>query len=132
MTVDPVVRYMILCEDWDTDPQNRRRVNILGLLSNIHSVERPGYPLLCERLCVLLILTEGRGAGTAEIVCVFEESGRRVFKTPPRQVVFRGDPLDIVGVSFRIQNCRFPTSGMYSVQFWYNNKKLDERPLRLR
>ena len=39
MALKPIVRYMILCDDWETDPIKARSINILGLLSNIHPLE---------------------------------------------------------------------------------------------
>ena len=70
MSVVPVVRYMILCDDWGPDPANPRRLNIYGLLSNIHALDDPPYPLLYRGFCVLLLLTGGRGTGDAQIICV--------------------------------------------------------------
>ena len=132
MAVVPIVRYMILCEDWSIDPANAQRVNIQGLLTNIDSIDQPPYPLLFPELCVFLALTEGRGTGIAQINCTFEDTGQRIFGTPKRSVTFGNDPLEVVGVPFRIRDCIFPQTGLYSVQFWYNDFKLDERPLRLR
>ncbi len=132
MSVAPVVRYMILCEDWSTDPHNPRRVNILGLLSNIRSVDEPAYPLLLPELCIFLALTEARGQGTAQITCVLEEDGRKIFATPRREVTFPPDPLEVIGVPFRIRDCLFPKAGLYSIQFWYNETMVEQRPLRLR
>jgi hypothetical protein len=123
---------MILCEDWGIDPDNPRRVNIRGLLTNIDSVDQPAYPLLFHELCVFLALTEGRGTGEAQIICAAEDTGQQVFGTPKRSVSFGDDLLEVVGVPFRIRDCVFPEAGLYSVQFWYNDAKLDERPLRLR
>ncbi len=123
---------MILCEDWSTDPGQHRRVSIYGLLSNIRSLEQPPYPLLYRELCVFLALTEGRGVGHAQITCVLEETGQKVFETPQRQVEFGADPLEVVGLPFRIRDCPFPRAGMYSIQFWYNGAKVEERPLLLR
>ena len=117
MAVKPVVRYMILCEDWETDPQNPRRINIYGLLANIRSLGQPPYPLLYPELCVFLALTDGRGTGKGQIVCAFEETGQKIFGTPKRQIDFGADPLEVVGVTFRIRDCRFPFPGMYSIQF---------------
>ncbi len=132
MAQHPVVRYIILCEDWGPDPKNPRRVSIHGLLSNIRSLDEPPYPLLYRELCVFVAVTEGRGTGTAQIVCVFEETGLKIFETPTRQVNFGPDPLEVVGLPFRIRNCRFPHAGMYSIQFWYNGKTLAQCPLLLR
>ena len=132
MAVQPIVRYMILCEDWRIDPDKPLRISIDGLLTNIHSVDDPPYPLLFAELCVFLVLTEGRGTGTAQIVFVFEETDQKVFATPERQVDLGSDPLEVTGLPFRIRDCPFRKPGIYTVQFWYNREKVEERPLRLR
>jgi len=123
---------MILCDDWEVDPTNSRRVNILGLISNLRSREDPPFPWVRQELCVFLALTECRGAGEGDIRCVFEESGEVIFTTAKQSVQFGNDPLEVVGMPFRIRNCRFPYSGLYSIQFWYNDDLVEERPLRLR
>lgn len=130
--VSPIVRYMILCEDWETDPGSSRRINIQGLLTNIHSLDDSPYPPLFRERCVFLAVTEGRGTGTTQIICVYEETSQRIFGTPPRQVNFGSDPLEVVALAFRIRDCRFPFPGMYSIEFWYDGEKVEERPLRLR
>src|SRR5262245_23794978 len=117
MTLTPVVRYMLLCDDWQLNGPNRRRVSILGLIWNFHSVDEPAYPLFYREFCVFLALTEGRGQGEGRIVCVFEETGETVFETGTRAIPFPDDPLEVVGVPFRIRNCTFPQPGRYSVQF---------------
>lgn len=71
-------------------------------------------------------------SGVGNIVCVLEETGEQAFHTPGRLIVFGSDPLEVTGVAFRIRNCPFPRPGLYQVQFWYNDEKLEERPLRLR
>lgn len=132
MAIKPVVRYMLLCDDWQLDPQNNRRVTIIGLISNIHSLEEPPYPLFYREMCIFLALTEGRGQGEGRIVCVVEETGQKVFETHGRPISFGPDPLDVVGVSFRIRDCSFPQAGLYAVQFWYEGELVEERPLRMR
>jgi hypothetical protein len=64
--------------------------------------------------------------------CVLEEIGQKIFETHRHAVRFGADPLEILGLPFRIQNCPFPSSGLYSIQFWYDGEMLAERPLRLR
>jgi hypothetical protein len=132
MSILPVARYVIVCNDWAPDPGNPRRVNIYGLLTNIESLDQPPYPLLYPEMCVFLALTEGRGRGDGQIVCTLEGTGQKIFETPLRPITFGPDPLEVVGVSFRIRDCPFPAAGLYLVQFWYNGAKVDERPLRLR
>jgi hypothetical protein len=132
MAIKPVVRYMIPCEDWHVSEDNSRRITVIGLLSNIDSIDDPPYPLLFPELCVFLALTEGRGNGQGWIKCVYEETGQAVFATPMRRIDFGSDPLDIISVVFRIRDCPFPISGLYIVQFWYEGELIDERPIRLR
>jgi len=132
MAIKPVVRYMLLCDDWRLDRLNNRRVTIIGLISNIHSLDNPPYPLFYGELCVFLALTEGRGQGKGKIVCVFEESGENVFETRARPISFGPDPLEIVGVPFRIRDCTFPQAGLYAMQFWYDGELVEERSLRMR
>jgi hypothetical protein len=132
MPLNPVVRYMLLCEDCRGDPDNPRHVDILGLLTNIRSLDDPPYPLLYRELCVYVALTECRGEGLARIVCTWEDSGQPVFASPERNLVVGEDPLEVVQVLFRMQACPFPGPGLYSVQLWYNEEMIEECLLRLR
>jgi len=132
VAVVPVVRYMLLCEDCQVDPQNSRRVNIIGLISNIRSLESPPFPILCRELCVFLALTEGRAPGESQIVCVFEETGQRVFGSPKRTISFGADPLEVGMLLFRIRDCPFPVPGRYVIQFWYDGIMVEQRPLLVR
>lgn len=131
MPIKPVVRYMILCRDWGFNSASPKLVNIYILLTNIRPTDR-GYPIVMPELCVFLALTEARGTGEGQIICVFEETGQRIFGSRKQQCAFGDDPLTVFGVPFRIRDCRFPQDGLYSVQFWYNDEKVEERPLRLR
>ena len=63
MAITPIVRYMLLCDDWQLDAANNRRVIIVGLISNIHALDEPPYPLLYQELCVFLALTRRAGTG---------------------------------------------------------------------
>jgi hypothetical protein len=131
MAVKPVVRYMLLCEDWKVDPDNNRRISIIGLITNIRSSDDPPYPLLYPEMCVFLGLTEGRGRGEIRVNCFFEENQKVVFDLA-RNIAFGPDPLEVSGILFRFRNILFPQAGVYSVQVWYDGELLDERTLRLR
>jgi hypothetical protein len=134
MPIIPIVRYMILCEDVGFAPDAARRVNILGLLTNINSIDesKAAYPLLYPELCVFLAVTEARGSASVQIICVLDETGHRVFGTPRHTISFGDDPLEVVAIPFRIRDCLFPHEGLYSFQFWYNDQMIEERPLRMR
>jgi hypothetical protein len=131
MAIKPVVRYMLLCEDWKLDLENNRRITILGLITNIRSLEDPPYPLLYREMCVFLALTEGRGQGEIRLICFTEEGEETVFDIV-RTISFGTDPLEVVGVPFRIRNFLFPKAGVYSVQLYYEGELVEERTLRLR
>jgi hypothetical protein len=77
-------------------------------------------------------LTEGRGEGAGKVVCVDEERDRTVFETRLHPIRFADDPLDVVGVTFRVRDCPFPRRGVYSLRFLYNGEVIGDRPLRLR
>lgn len=132
MAIQPVVRYMIPCEDWHVEADNPRRITIVGLISYIDSLDDPPYPLLLHEICVFLLLTGGRGNGRAKIRCIFEESGQTAFETPWRSIEFGPDPVDIANFGFRIHDCPFPRAGVYSIQFWFDGELIEERPIKLR
>lgn len=128
----PKIRYLLVCEDVQTDPTNPRRVSILGLLSAIRSLDDPAYPLLYRELCVFLQLTECRGSAHGRIEICHADSGKVVFRTRTRSILFGNDPLEVYGVIFRIRNCVFAESGLYWVEFWYNDEMVVQQPLMLR
>ena len=132
MAIRPVVRYMLLCDDWWVGPANNRGVTIVGLISNIHALDDPPFPLLYREMCVFLAFTDGHGQGQGKIACYYEASGQKVFETRSRTIAFGPDPLEVLGVSFRIRNISFPQAGLFSAQFWYEEELVEERPLRLR
>src|SRR5690242_5168770 len=127
MAIKPVVRYMLLCDDWRIDAANNRRITIIGLISNIHALDDPPFPLLHREMCVFLALTNGHGQGEGNIVCVFESSGNEIFATSSRPIAFGPDPLEVLGVVFRVRDISFPQAGLYSVQFWYEDQLVEER-----
>jgi hypothetical protein len=130
--VHPTVRYLILCEDVQTDSDNPRRVTLVGLISAIRSLEQPPFPLLYREIGVFLQLTECRGPADGRIEIHHADSGQVVFRTRTRTIPFASDPLEVVGVTFRIRNCLFQEPGLYWVQFWYNEQMLAQQSLLLR
>jgi hypothetical protein len=130
--LNPTVRYLIVCEDVQTDPDNPRRITLVGLISAIRSLEQPPFPLLYREICIFLQLTECRGQADGRIEIHHADSGQVVFRTRTRTIPFVSDPLEIVGVIFRVRNCLFQEPGLYWVQFWYNEQMIAQQPLLLR
>jgi len=130
--VDPTVRYLILCEDIQTDPEEPRRITLVGLISALRSLEQPPFPLLYRELCVFLQLTECRGPADGRIEIQHADSGQVVFRTRTRTIPLPNDPLEVVGVAFRLRRCLFREAGLYWVQFWYNEQMIAQQALLLR
>lgn len=132
MAMLPIVRYMLLCENWLYDPPTSRRVVIQGLLTNLRSLESPPYPLLYRELCIFLALTEIHQAGDARIIALHEEDGAEIINLGPRPIPRSQDPLAVVSVPFRALDVYFPRAGVYLFQFWFAGELVEQRPLRVR
>jgi hypothetical protein len=132
MSVLPVVRYMLPCEDCQVEPGNQRRVTIHGLISTLVALDDPPYPVLYRELCLFIAFADGRGRASAKVVCAFEETGETVFESPPQKIELGNDPLTVTMILFRLRDCPFPFPGIYQLQLWYDGVMLEERPLRLR
>lgn len=74
--IAPTVRYLIVCEDVQVDPENPYRITLVGLLSAIHALGPIPYPLLQRELCVFLQLTECRGPARGHVELQHADSGR--------------------------------------------------------
>ena len=130
--VHPTVRYLIVCEDVQTSTDNSHRITLVDLISTIRSLEQPPFPLLFRELCVFLQLTECRGPAEGRIEIQNADSSEVVFRARTRTIPLGTDPLEIVGITFRIRNCLFREAGLYWVQFWYNEQMTAQQPLVLR
>jgi hypothetical protein len=107
-------------------------VTLVNIVHAIHAVEQPPFPLRHPEFCVFAQLTACRGAGQVRIEIVQADPGRVVFRTLTRSVAFGNDPLEVVGLSFRIRDCPFPEAGLNWIQFWYNDHMIAQEPLLLR
>ena len=131
----PVVRHMILCDDVRIDPDEPSCTHVDCLMGTIVSLEDPAFPLIREMICVYLVLTGCIGKGVAQIRVAYVDGERDepLFGSPPKALDFAGhSPAELLAVAFRLQACPFPRAGQYSVQFWYDQQKVHEQPLRIR
>jgi hypothetical protein len=123
---------MILCDDVIQDSRWPGKPIIVGLISIILWPGDPG-PVLLPTLTVYLVLTDGRGEGRGRIVCRDEATGQEVFRSGELKISFAGkDPAGLYGVLFRLSACRFPSPGVYAVQFLFDDVVLDERVVQAR
>jgi hypothetical protein len=73
-----------------------------------------------------------RGPAGLRVEIQHAESGDLVIRTQPRTVGLPTDPLEVVGMTFRLKDCVFRERGLYWVQLWYNDQVLAQQPLVLR
>jgi hypothetical protein len=133
ISVAPRARYLIVCDEVLTDPQRPGKLIIVGLASLVVWPTGATTPLRLEKLVVLLILTDGRGAGMGRIVCRNEETGAPVFGSPPTRISFEGkDPSGHHAVTFKLLDCRFPAPGVYVVQFLFDDALVQEQLVTVR
>ena len=130
--IHPAVRYMILCDDVYTDPDNPHRVTLDGLITAIRLAENTIFPVLSKEFCVYVQLTECRGPAEGKIEIQHADTDETVFHTKTRTIPLGKDPLGVYGVTFRIRNCLFHDHGLYWVQFWYNDTMIAQQPLLVR
>ena len=106
---------------------------IVGLTSLLRWPAGTATPMRLEKLVVLLVLTDGRGAGMGRIVCHNEETGVPIFESPPSPISFEGkDPLGHFAVRFKLLDCRFPAPGVYVVQFLFDDAMIHEQFVTVR
>jgi hypothetical protein len=130
--VHPVVRYLILCEDVQTDPETPPRATLFRILSTLRSPRTPPFPFVQEHMCAFLHLTECRGPAEGNIEIHHADTDQIVFRTQKWTMPLGNDPLAVVGVTFRLRNCLFPVPGLYWVQFWYNQEMIAQQSLLVR
>jgi hypothetical protein len=110
------VRYLILCDEVEADPNNLLRLNVFGLMTHIRSTRSPPFPIVRPRFCVLALLTDCVGPAEMSLQILHDAKGRIIFQNKPRRIQFVNAPRDAIGVKFNILNCVFPAEGIYWVE----------------
>jgi hypothetical protein len=130
--VHPVVRYLILCEDVRTDPDDQHPHTLVRLINVLRSSRTPPFPFVQDLLCAFVQLTECRGPADGRVEIHHADTDQVVFRTPTWTLPLANDPLAILGVTFRLRKCLFPAPGLYWVQFWYNEAMIAQQSLLVR
>ena len=132
MNIQPIVKYFLLAEDYALDEENPLFFNLFHILSGIHSVDSPPFPILVDQIFCVVGLTDGRGKGIAQVVCLEEETGLPLFGSQQHEVDLGFTPLEVKVVGFRILDCQFPRPGTYSFEFSWNGQTLIAYTMRVR
>jgi hypothetical protein len=133
IVIPPNVRLMLLCDEVLPDPTWPGRVQLNGLILQLHWPEGSTTPLHLERLAVLLVLAGGRGSGLGRVDCMNEETGELIFQSAALPVVFAGkDPSAAFPGRFMIRDCYFKEPGAYLVRFLLEGKVVAQQGLIVR
>lgn len=103
MTVPPVVRDFILCEDFVVDPLNPVKMSLVNLVYAIRSNETPAFPVIQPELCAFAALTNCHGSGRIEVRLIEADSGDEVRYWDIGRVEFGHDPLRVIGIPIRLR-----------------------------
>jgi hypothetical protein len=110
------VRYLILYDDVQPDPNNLLRLDVHGLMTHIRSRRVPPFPVMRPRFCVFLLLADCHGSAELTLRIVQAQTFRIIFRNQPRKVQFVSGNNEAVGIKFYVKNCVFPAEGLYWVE----------------
>lgn len=125
MNVHPVVRHMLLCDDYKLVDEETNRIDISGLMTGVVSNHAFGFGFV-DTLAVLIVVSDARGLHRVSLECQSIDAEDFVFRTSPRPVQFGRDPLRVSSIGFRIRDCVFPELGGYIVRFLVDDVVLSE------
>src|SRR5687767_4289969 len=94
MNVAPIVRYLLLSQDFVIDPDDPLQITIINLRASYRVLE--DYPALVEEICCVVVVTDGRGKGRVQVVCVDEETEMPLFAGQVHEVQCSQDPLELM------------------------------------
>lgn len=117
----PEVLAMIICDTVIEDAESGKK-SLIGIFDQIHTANLPG---IINELNIYLSLTDGRGIMPVELRCISASEEHELFRTEG-EIEFP-DPLSVVDLHFRFQNCEFPEEGWYCFQFFCDGQLLRER-----
>jgi hypothetical protein len=119
MNEAPLVKVMVLCNDVRPSVDDANQDDIIGTLTTVWPAAG-GFPIIRRKFCVYLLMSNGRGTGTAQVACVHEDTGLTVWRTTPRVLDLGNDPLVVNGDYYRMEDVIFPMPGVYRFEYWYN------------
>jgi len=127
----PIVRYLIVCERVQSDPNNPRKVSAINLIGNINTTSGAVYPVHLQEMTVLCLLTEGRGAVRIRIE-ISQDHEPPIYRGSDQTIAFGPDVLGLTATRFRIRDLIIPTTGVYDVKLYIDGTEIASQPMRAR
>src|SRR5437867_1123162 len=111
--IPPAVRHMLLCDSYRVDPNDRLRVDLLGVRHTFQSSGDPPFPFAAPPFLVLLRFTGARGKARCRIDVRHAATQKDVFNGVDHTITFRAHPLSVSDLQIAVRGCVFPSRGLY-------------------
>jgi hypothetical protein len=108
-----------------------RIVSFLTAWSITTSVHANQYPFRLPKLCVFLVLTDGRGQGIAKLQLIDDATDQLLVEFS-HLLTWPPNPLIVAGIPWRLSDLEFPQPGMYRIEFLYDDQYLAHQTLEAR
>jgi hypothetical protein len=122
----PRVHVLVVCDEIEPSAGQEDVFDLRGVRTMIPA---DGFPHTHPQLCVFMQVTGHQGAARWRVK-ILDAGDDPVFASAEEPAAFHG-PLNFIPLYHRIQNCEFPSAGIYYVPVFFDGKLLGERALIL-
>ncbi|MEA2011979.1 MAG: hypothetical protein U9O87_02685 [Verrucomicrobiota bacterium] len=121
----PMGLSLIICDTMIED-KNTGKKSLIGIFDRLASMN---FPCMHPTLSVFVSMTSGRGEYPCEIVCKHKAGEEIAFNAKGK--VLMKDPNQVVDIVFNFRNIKFPSKGVYWLQFLVDDVPVMMRQLTL-
>lgn len=125
MKPPPTLLGLSLC-DLVIVEEGTHKISLIGTFSTIKARE---FPLHRRPFCIFATLTDGLGDGVVELTITEMEAEEEIYRLE-RSVHFP-DRLSEVSLLFRVEECVFPSPGLYTATMLVDGDWLAHRQFRV-
>jgi hypothetical protein len=126
---DPSLQSVYICDDVIPDPVTGR-IHLIGIFDTIRVSPDRVFPYVRPTLYVFVRLSDAEGRLPAYIQITRADTTEAIFQTTTRFLQFP-DRRTAINVCFRLVRCEFPLPGVYFVEFYCNDRFLQDRVLTI-
>jgi hypothetical protein len=119
--LNPIAKTILLCEDVLPGPAGTGNVHLMNVFSALRPRSNPSFPLRLPKMSVFLQLTDAEGEAFGKVVVREIDSDEALFGSADHRIQF-DDRLHVKWLLFRLNNCVFPSPGIYLVEFYFADR----------
>jgi hypothetical protein len=123
----PVATSILLCENIVKDPQT----NIVNLEGVFQTIDATSFPYTHSSFWAYLQLYDFVGSGRGSLLVTVNRTTGEIIADDYQLIRLGPGRRDVRDVYYRIDNCTFPTAGVDWIEFYWNENKIAECPLKL-